>query len=497
MGVTGQVREPVTQEARRRAVESLLAWEGIARASNLSRMLSYLCEMALDGRAEEVKEYTVAVSAFGRPGDFDPKKDSIVRVEAHRLRKSLQKYYETEGAGSAVRVVLPTGSYVLQFEKAESEPVVSRPAAPARGRGRYWLAGAAVAGLAVAGWLIYSGDARQETASRRAAPAPASEMGEGVVRIRCGAETDLLDSGGRRWLADRHFSGGKGIQERTRFIRGTMDPALYLSRREGEFSYSIPLENGIYELRLHFAETQYGPENSGRGGENSRVFSVQMNGKPLIPGIDILNDAGGANTANIRVFKNVEPAEDGKLHLAFVPLKWEKPMVSAIEIAPGVRGRMAPIRITTAPHDVTDHAGRVWRADRYFTGGLSLRPAEAVTGTADDELFAFHRFGHFTYTIPVAADGRYTVKLRFSEHNFGPGRPGGASVGRRVFHVFCNGEALLRNFDMLAEAGPVKPIEKVFRNLQPSAQSKLVLQFTPVKNYALINTIEVLDESGS
>ncbi len=190
-------------------------------------------------------------------------------------------------------------------------------------------------------------------------------------------------------------------------------------------------------------------------------------------------------------------AEDGKLHLAFVPLKWEKPMVSAIEIAPGVRGRMAPIRITTAPHDVTDHAGRVWRADRYFTGGLSLRPAEAVTGTADDELFAFHRFGHFTYTIPVAADGRYTVKLRFSEHNFGPGRPGGASVGRRVFHVFCNGEALLRNFDMLAEAGPVKPIEKVFRNLQPSAQSKLVLQFTPVKNYALINTIEVLDESGS
>jgi hypothetical protein len=110
-------------------------------------------------------------------------------------------------------------------------------------------------------------------------------------------------------------------------------------------------------------------------------------------------------------------------------------------------------------------------------------------------LYVFHRFGHFTYTIPVAPDGRYTLRLLFAEHNFGPGRPGGSSAGRRVFHVFCNGEALLRNFDLLAEAPPLTRVERVFRNLAPSAQSKLVLQFVPVRNYALVNAIEVLDES--
>ena len=56
------------------------------RAPHLSSFLKYVCEKYFDGRADELKEYTIGVDALKRPQGFDPKKDSIVRVEAHRLR---------------------------------------------------------------------------------------------------------------------------------------------------------------------------------------------------------------------------------------------------------------------------------------------------------------------------------------------------------------------------------------------------------------------------
>ena len=68
-------------------------------------------------------------------------------------------------------------------------------------------------------------------------------------------------------------------------------------------------------------------------------------------------------------------------------------------------------------------------------------------------------------------------------------------VSRRLFDVYANGVALLRNFDIFKEAGGEdRPLHKVFHSLQPNAQGKLVFSFVPVKNYACINAIEVLDE---
>jgi len=116
-------------------------------------------------------------------------------------------------------------------------------------------------------------------------------------------------------------------------------------------------------------------------------------------------------------------------------------------------------------------------------------------GAALQRLYGFARFGHFTYTIPVALNGTYSVRLLFREHHFGPGRPGGGDVGRRVFNVQCNGESLLRDFDLLAEGPPLKLIERVFRGVRPNAQGKIILQFVPVRNYAIVNAIEVLDQS--
>lgn len=78
-------------------------------------MLRYLCQKQFDGEAHLIKEHHIAVEALGRPEPFDQKRDSIVRVELHRLRKRLQQYYQTEGASHAIQITIPAGGYAPRF----------------------------------------------------------------------------------------------------------------------------------------------------------------------------------------------------------------------------------------------------------------------------------------------------------------------------------------------------------------------------------------------
>src|ERR1700689_4852089 len=85
------------------------------RAPKLANVLTYVCGQYFEGAAEQIKEYNIAVEALGRLSGFDPKRDSIVRVEAHRLRKRLREYYEADGAGHSLRIEIVPGQYVPQF----------------------------------------------------------------------------------------------------------------------------------------------------------------------------------------------------------------------------------------------------------------------------------------------------------------------------------------------------------------------------------------------
>lgn len=115
---------------------------------------------------------------------------------------------------------------------------------------------------------------------------------------------------------------------------------------------------------------------------------------------------------------------------------------------------------------------------------------------------ASERFGAFSYHIPVAS-GRYALTLQFAESNFGvtnfgtlTDRPG--SVGSRMFDISCNGVALVRNLDILKEAGaPNRAIQKTFHGLSPNGHSKLVLTFSPLVDYATVRSIEVIQEMDS
>jgi Malectin domain len=169
--------------------------------------------------------------------------------------------------------------------------------------------------------------------------------------------------------------------------------------------------------------------------------------------------------------------------------------VSAIEITPGMRGRLTPIRLVSRDLPYTDKEGRTWAPDTYSRGGLLVMRTDPMTNIDDPDLLAGERYGNITYTIPVPS-GHYGVNMYFAESWFGPGQSAGGGVGSRIFDIFCNGVALKRGLDIFKEArGSDKALVVPFHGLEPDAEGKLVISLLPVRNYASINAIEVIDES--
>lgn len=118
--------ERPTAEEVRAAFARIEASEAFCDCPQLVAFLRYVVEATLRGGQDRIKGYTIAVEALGRGDDFNPQDDPIVRVEAMRLRRALQRYYADGGREDAVQIVLPVGSYVPVFRRAGS-PVVPAP----------------------------------------------------------------------------------------------------------------------------------------------------------------------------------------------------------------------------------------------------------------------------------------------------------------------------------------------------------------------------------
>jgi TolB-like protein len=143
----------------RAELERILASKGFATAGRLSRLLRYVVDKTVAGEADQLKEYAVGVEVFDRDANYDTRLDSIVRVEAGRLRTRLDEYYNGEGATSQIRISLPRGGYVAQFEvinKPEPQVIDTPKGVSPR---RSWAAWPLTAGLicAVAAMVLWLG----------------------------------------------------------------------------------------------------------------------------------------------------------------------------------------------------------------------------------------------------------------------------------------------------------------------------------------------------
>lgn len=123
------------EAARRAQVERIFQSKAFRSSDVLRHLLSYLVDASLAGTADDLKEYTVAVDALGKPSSYDPRQESAVRMQVGRLRQKLAEYYRTEGVEDPIVVDLPKGGFQVVFEprKAVFEQVVIEEPPPARG----------------------------------------------------------------------------------------------------------------------------------------------------------------------------------------------------------------------------------------------------------------------------------------------------------------------------------------------------------------------------
>jgi adenylate cyclase len=113
-----------TPEDIRAELERVLSSRCFAHAGRASEFLRFVVEETLAGAGPRLKGYTIGTEVFGRPPDFDPQVDPLVRVEAGRLRSRLAEYYQNEGAGNAVQIELPRGGYAVKWRRREPAPVI-------------------------------------------------------------------------------------------------------------------------------------------------------------------------------------------------------------------------------------------------------------------------------------------------------------------------------------------------------------------------------------
>lgn len=99
-------------------VQRILKSATFRNSVTLQQLFQFLTARVFEGGAEALKEYTIGVEAFGRPEDFDPKTDTIVRVQIHRLRQKLAEYYEADGSRDPILIEIPKGHYLPSFESA-------------------------------------------------------------------------------------------------------------------------------------------------------------------------------------------------------------------------------------------------------------------------------------------------------------------------------------------------------------------------------------------
>ena len=183
-------------------IEKLVASHALHGSESLCKLLRYLGKQALEHPGTAVKEYQIATEVFGRQADFDPQLDSMVRVQAGRLRTKLAEYYNTEGATDRIVVELPKGSYAVAFhERANAaaahgngagtgtwanDPVESTGAATTRRYLASALSVALIAALATIGWLLWTrrelGVSSANAAREILAPAPIRIFWKGFVR---------------------------------------------------------------------------------------------------------------------------------------------------------------------------------------------------------------------------------------------------------------------------------------------------------------------------
>jgi len=307
-----------------------------------------------------------------------------------------------------------------------------------------------------------------------------------------------LEVGDKTFIADKYYDGGRkftnyGILD----ILDTTDDAIYKSERStgtgsGGFSYNIPVENGAYQIKLHFAEIYWGAAGGGPEGKGKRLINVSLENQQKISNLDIVKEVG-SETALIKTFSvNVQ---DGFLNIKLTSSK-DEPKISAIEVIREQTFEETVVtRINAGSTSLTVN-GKNFIADKHFTGSTSEyknTQIKDIKNTTEDELYKTERSaakdkGGFGYAIPVD-NGNYRVALHFAEIYWGATGGGSGGTNKRKFSVAVENEPVLADFDMIKELGAMTATIKTYETTVKDGI--LNIDFTASKDRPKIAAIEV------
>jgi hypothetical protein len=161
-----------------------------------------------------------------------------------------------------------------------------------------------------------------------------------------------------------------------------------------------------------------------------------------------------------------------------------------LPVAATLAGFVLPVAAQTVSidcggyQDYTATDGTVWLADKYYTGGQQLYTGYNVAGTNDPKLYGTSRvgyYGNFSYAIPLS-NGQYSVVLKFAETQYWV-------AGQRVFNVVLNGSTVLSNFDVVAQGGYFKAIDRPFSVAVTGGVLQISVQ--GVVNTGLLSAIQI------
>ncbi len=318
--------------------------------------------------------------------------------------------------------------------------------------------------------------------------------GHYLTRVNVGG-IEYTDTSGDIWSADQAYtSGGWGYEGGTQWatthaIFGTDDDPLFQTERYGMTGYKFDVPNGVYRVKLLFAENYW--DASGK-----RVFSVEIEGTIVLNNLDIYAHVGKyrAYKQSIGVITTGIQVNDGQLNINFSATV-NNANVDGIEVAwvsdepPSPPTPVTEVRINCGGPDYVDNNAKLWQADFDFIGGKAWSTGHEISSTEDDPLYQSERYGQngsaVQYNINMS-NGNYVVKLLFAENWM-------SSIESRVFNVAINGTTVLNNYDIFMEAGQYVATSKSFQITVDNGI--LNLSFNPVIQNAKVNAIEVISVS--
>jgi hypothetical protein len=234
---------------------------------------------------------------------------------------------------------------------------------------------------------------------------------QAAVAINAGGSS--VTFGSQTWAADNSFSGGSSYSTSSA-IGNTTSDALYQTERWGMTGYAIPVTNGSYTVKLHFAEIFY-------TANGQRVFNVNVeNGQGVLSNYDI-HAKGGANNAVIEQFSNVT-VTDGVLNIAFTSVV-DNAKISAIEIVSNGSTpptNTAPVVVNPiADQTVNINSGTlvVSLANVFNDDGGAANLALSVSGNTNTALITGTSINgtNLTLTIATGATGTANIKVKATD----------------------------------------------------------------------------------